>query len=172
MEGLCWPRGCLLVGSEPWVGIELGMVEWEIVSQAHVASPQNQRFFPLLAPFSPSWAGNWGHCPQSICPCPRSTEGLLSHLCPSAALNLVFGAWFWESEDLVVPVGMEERAMEVAFIRPQNPSLVPPTPLTALSSQHSMGTAGAARQCCASSKLIGIVTCLPLLVRAPASLGL
>lgn len=88
------------------------------------------------------------------------------------SVPVLFSAWFGGLDPrLVLGIGgsrfaleeLRERTMKLPSSSPQIP---PP------SSQGGTGTAGAARQHSASSKLIGLITCLPLLVRAPASLRL
>lgn len=104
---------------------------------------------------------------------PRSSKGFSSHHCPSAAPG------FWGSvlgirgshRASEVLVGMREREVKWLSSGLKIPPLSPGSSgCPVLTAQH--GDSRAARQCCASSKLIGIVTCLPLFVRAPASLRL
>lgn len=168
LDGLCCPWGCLLVGSEPW---------WEFSLEACGKTQQ-------VKPMSPVHKCSVSFPCQSLVPhhglgaadtVPRAATLIPAAPKASAAITvrvlpLVCGACLWESEDPIMPVLVGMREREVDLTSKSLPC--PLAPLAALSSRHSMGTAGAARQCCASSKLIGIVTCFTLFVRAPASLRL
>lgn len=112
LEGPCCPWGCLLVGSEPWW--EFSLEGWGKTQQVKPRSPVHKCSvsFPCQSLFPHHGLGAADTVPRAatlIPGAPKASAAIIVQVLP-----LVCGAWFWESEDPIIPmlVGMKEREVK------------------------------------------------------------